>query len=583
MNAIKQASEFALCVVLVTLSQEISAFAQTQLKLNVKPKQAYVFIDGKAMRESSFLNKFEVSPGDHTVVIANYGYEPVTRTVSAAAGETTEVNVELTKMGTTVPGPFGAITIKHADHQAVMLNGTAPDFVVGQGDEFNNEFLWKQELVVPPGTYQLFVQRRDEQVLAGPITVEANKRVIVDVPKGTTKTVAWPRGEKLTQISRFSPGVISTTVAVAKPTADLTTTAAQINCGDASQLKWSSRDAGRVSINPAPGNVADSGEQGVQPSQTTTYQMIAVGPGGSATSNATVNVNSAVQTSLSLGQPEVRFHRVGDKIVEQNDTALNWSAQNASNVSIDQIGTVETTGTRNVSGTPKKNDVGTIDETTTYVLTATNPCGGSDTKTATLHITGVIEPPPTVAGRSVFFPTDRPRRANSETALLPSEQEALKSIAEQFKNVLTYTPDAHLKLAGHADRRGPQAYNQPLSERRAQLAKDFLVQQGIPESSIDTEAFGKEKNLSADEVKQLIDSGNMSDEDRARLNAKFAATVLAYNRRVDVDSTPGGQASAQSYPVNSSDFAELIDRNGPAGPKAPGGLEPASQKEKLPN
>jgi outer membrane protein OmpA-like peptidoglycan-associated protein len=580
MNASKR---FALCMVLA-IATGTSAFAQTQIKIHATPKQAYVFIDGQAMRESSFLNSFEVSPGDHTVVIANYGYVPVTRTITTTEGKTTVFNVALTPMGTTVPGPFGAITIKNADHQAVMLNGTAPEFVVGQGDEFNNNFLFKQELIVPPGTYQLYVQRRDQQVLAGPITVPVNQRVIVDVPKGTTKTVPWPEGEELTQISRFIPGVISTTVAVAKPTADLSTTAAQINCGDSSQLKWNSSDAGQVSVTPI-GNVASSGEQSVQPTQTTTYQMTALGPGGTATSNATVNVNSAVQSSLSLGQPEVRFHRVGDKIVEQNDTALNWSAQNASNVTIDQIGTVETTGTRNVSGTPKKNDVGTIDETTTFVLTATNPCGGSDTKTATLHITGIIEPPPTITARSIFFPTDRPRHTNTETALLSSEQDALKSIADQFKNVLTYTPDARLVLSGHADHRGTEAYNKPLSERRAQLAKDFLVQQGIPESNIDTQAFGKEQNLTADQVKQLIDSGNMSDEDRDRLEAKFPATVLAYNRRVDINSTPGGQTSAQTYPVNSSDFAELINRNGPPGTgktKAPE-IEPASQKEKLPN
>ncbi|HEX8814645.1 MAG TPA: OmpA family protein [Terriglobales bacterium] len=580
MKATKHASRFALGIVIIALAQVTSAFAQTQLKIIVTPKQAYVFIDGIAMRESSFNHFFDVTPGDHTVVVANYGYTPVTRTVSAADGKTTEVDIALTPMGTTVPGPFGAITIKGADHQAVMLNGTTAPFVVGQGDEFNNEFLWKQELVVPPGTYQLIVQRRDQQPFNGPITVEANQRVIVDVPKGTSKSVPWPRGQKLQLISRFTPGVVSTTVAVAKPTADLSATTAQINCGDSSQLKWTSRDAGQVSINPI-GKVTQSGDQTVQPTQTTTYQMTALGPGGSTTSDATVNVNSAVQTNLSLAQPEVRYRQVGSKVIEQSDTTLNWTAQNASNVSIDQFGAVDATGTRGVKGTPKKSDAGTVDETVTYVLTATNPCGGSDTKTATLHITGTIEPPPTVVARSIFFPTDRPRSLKTEAALLPSEQEALKSIADQFKNVLTYTPDAHLTLSGHADRRGPEAYNQPLSERRAQLAKDFLVQQGIPESNIDTQAFGKEKNLTADEVKQLIDSGNMSDEDRDRLKAKFPATVLAYNRRVDINSTPDGQASAQTYPVNSSDFAELIDR-GPAAPKAPG-VEQASQKEKLPN
>jgi len=72
-------------------------------------------------------------------------------------------------------------------------------------------------------------------------------------------------------------GTASATVAVAKPTAELSASAAQVNCGDASQLKWSSADAPRVGITPV-GAVAVSGEQAVQPKQTTTYELTAVGP-----------------------------------------------------------------------------------------------------------------------------------------------------------------------------------------------------------------------------------------------------------------------------------------------------------------
>jgi len=61
---------------------------------------------------------------------------------------------------------------------------------VGHGDEFNNEWVWKQELVVPPGKYELTVIHGDPQVWSTPVDVEAGKRVIVDAFKGVRKTVS---------------------------------------------------------------------------------------------------------------------------------------------------------------------------------------------------------------------------------------------------------------------------------------------------------------------------------------------------------------------------------------------------------
>ena len=46
-------------------------------------------------------------------------------------------------------------------------------------------------------------------------------------------------------------------------------------------------------------------------------------------------MNSAVHADVTLSPAEVQYERVGDKIVEDGSTALNWTATNASNVSID--------------------------------------------------------------------------------------------------------------------------------------------------------------------------------------------------------------------------------------------------------
>ncbi len=352
-------------------------------------------------------------------------------------------------------------------------------------------------------------------------------------------------------------------MAVAKPTAELSVSASQVNCGDASQLKWSSADAPRVEISPV-GSVAGSGEQAVQPKQTTTYALTAVGPGGTATSSTTVNVNTAVQADLRLASPEVRYKRVGDKVVEEGSAALNWTAANASTVSIDPLGTVDPNGSRTLPVTPKKTDPGPVDETVTYTLSASNACGGSETKTATLHIVGLIEVPDTgLALNSVYFQTDIPRSIKTKKGLVPSKQAALTSVADAFKKYLENKPDAHLTLIGHADERGPNGYNKDLSERRAEVAKNFLVDQGIPADHLETQGLGDDQNLTTEQVKQSVEQNpDLNDEERQRALEKLHTLVLANNRRVDITLSTTGQESAHQYPFKAEDFAKLVNRNG---------------------
>jgi outer membrane protein OmpA-like peptidoglycan-associated protein len=549
-----------------------------KVALHITPKQAYLFVDGKAISEASKHRTLSLSPGEHKIELANYGYTAETRTVTVSAGKVTPLDVTLQPVTGTVSAPFGAMTIEHADRDAVLLNGKTPDFFVGHGDEFNNDFIWKQELVVPPGTYQVTVLHENNEVWSGSVEVAANKRVVIDIPKGVHKTVDWSRGEKLKTIPRFTVGMASATVAVAKPTAQLSAAVAQVNCGDAAQLKWSATDAPRVEISNV-GSVAASGDQSVQPKQTTTYELTAAGPGGTATSSTTVNVNNAIQANLQLSPAEVHYKRIGDKVMQDDNTALNWSAANASSVSIDG-GTVDPNGTRALQPTPKKTDPGPVDETVSYTLSASNGCGGSETRTATLHIIGSIEQPETqLTMRSVYFPTNRPRSTKSNRALLPSESEALSGIATAFKTYLEAKPDAKLELSGHADKRGPVSYNQALSERRAELAKRYLVEQGIPEANLETHAYGKEQNLTPDQVKQLLEQNtNLSSEEREKILARFQTIVLANNRRVDITLSTTGQESARTYPFNAADYKALVDR-GPAVEE--GKVESAAQKEKV--
>src|SRR5262245_17002718 len=48
-------------------------------------------------------------------------------------------------------------------------------------------------------------------------------------------------------------------------------------------------------------------------------------------------------------------------------------------------------------------------------------------------------------------------------------------------------------IEGHCDERGTAEYNQALGERRAQAAKDYLVQAGIEAARLQTISYGKER------------------------------------------------------------------------------------------
>src|ERR1700689_5845980 len=90
-----------------------AGFAQDgKLKIKVTPKQAYVFVDGNAIREGN--QSIPLSPGKHTVVVVNYGYKISTQDVTIEAGKSTPLEVKLDAYGGPVAGPYGLVIIEGA-------------------------------------------------------------------------------------------------------------------------------------------------------------------------------------------------------------------------------------------------------------------------------------------------------------------------------------------------------------------------------------------------------------------------------------------------------------------------------------
>jgi hypothetical protein len=546
---------------LVALIGATTALAQNKmkngtLKIHVSPKQAYVFVDDKAIRDGS--QAIALDAGRHTVEVRNYGYAAQIQDVEITSGKKTELSVALRPTGDKVAGPFGDIELKGHPRAAVLLNGSTPAYFVGQVDEFDNNWIWHQWLLVKPGSYQVTVTQKGQTFWSGPVTVNAGQRVIVDLNhNGAIKTKDFKPGLNLGPQPRFETGIASAIVPIAPVTAQLSASQTQTTCGQSATLDWKATDAADTSITNI-GNVEANGNRTVTPTHTTAYELVAKGPGGEVNQTATIEVNTQPAATLELSQPEVHYHKIGDKVVEQDSTTLNWSASNADQITIQPLGSVATNGSQSIEAMPEQSSPGAINQEVTYTLRAANACGGTATRTATLHITGSIDPPPPVTLASIFYPTDYPQQQHPKVGLVSSQEKTLAEAATTFKNNEQYDQQNKLVVVGHADVRGPEKYNLALSEMRAELVRDYLVSQGIAADKIEIRAEGKDSQLEEQQVENLQSQDPQKPQEW--MNSRKKATWLAYNRRVDIILEPAGQESTEAYPNDAPDARVLWQR-----------------------
>src|SRR5580698_3237842 len=168
-----------------------------------------------------------------------------------------------------------------------------------------------------------------------------------------------------------------------------------------------------------------------------------------------------------------------------------------------------------------------------------------------------------LALHSIYFPTALPTVAKPNGGLMASQAVTLDTLAADFKQYLTYKPDAHLILGGHADIRGGKEYNQLLSERRVEKTKSYLVEKGIPADHIDTKAYGEEQNMTDAEVKKLLeDDPDLTPAEKDKFLKNLLTVRLANNRRVDVTLSTTGEQSVRRFPFNAKDSLTLLSRQG---------------------
>lgn len=97
-------------------------------------------------------------------------------------------------------------------------------------------------------------------------------------------------------------------------------------------------------------------------------------------------------------------------------------------------------------------------------------------------------------------------------ALRPeAEQKLMRKVA-----VMRANPDVRLRIEGHTDERGSIEYNIALGQRRAEAARDYLVNFGIAPGRLETVSWGEDRPLV-----------RASNEEAWALNRRSDFTIIA--------------------------------------------------------
>lgn len=81
-------------------------------------------------------------------------------------------------------------------------------------------------------------------------------------------------------------------------------------------------------------------------------------------------------------------------------------------------------------------------------------------------------------------------------ALKPGTREKLAKIS----GIVLAHPGLNLQIEGHTDSVGSDEFNQALSEHRAAAVQDFLIEQGVPGSSVTAHGFGKTQPVASNDT-----------------------------------------------------------------------------------
>ncbi len=176
--------------------------------------------------------------------------------------------------------------------------------------------------------------------------------------------------------------------------------------------------------------------------------------------------------------------------IERGQSAtLRWSSKGATEASINQgIGTVATSGSRQVFPS----------NSTTYTINVKGE-GGTASASASVTVRAPAPPPPPPPAPKRVFIEELSRRVQDiyfdfdKFDIRDDARGTLNSNGDALRGLLNEFPSARVVIEGHCDERGSAEYNLGLGDRRANAAKEFLVQLGLPADRLNVISYGKER------------------------------------------------------------------------------------------
>lgn len=103
------------------------------------------------------------------------------------------------------------------------------------------------------------------------------------------------------------------------------------------------------------------------------------------------------------------------------------------------------------------------------------------------------------ANKKEFYPFSQPLRVHFHLNSAKIKKEYLPYLNILIK-YLKANPETKVKVIGYTDNIGSQRYNQILATRRALEIKNYLVKNGIDQSRVTIDAFGKDRYLITNET-----------------------------------------------------------------------------------
>lgn len=175
-----------------------------------------------------------------------------------------------------------------------------------------------------------------------------------------------------------------------------------------------------------------------------------------------------------------------DVIQQGQSTTLTWQTQNASDITIQGLGTVPASGSRTVSP----------GSSTTYTLVAKGPGGTQDASTRVSVNMPTTASTPSPSDEDLFAKNVKDVLFDYNKAEIRPDQTPTATSDAAF---LAQHPSIKVVVEGHCDDRGSEEYNLALGTSRAESLKQALLQQGISADRVKTISYGKERPFCAED------------------------------------------------------------------------------------